>query len=155
MSDRKDELERIPRPALNGRQMACVNSKFALTETPAIAHFAAVHHHVDEILKTLAVNDNPDWIRGNINRVKADLFRLEMAMAAGEVPLDLTDRHDLTRLRTAFVGIPSGLRQSLDASKGQWDHSVAYRPWTRKDISPIVSAFLIVCLVALGLWIFN
>ncbi|MEJ8654758.1 hypothetical protein WKI65_43670 [Streptomyces sp. MS1.AVA.3] len=156
MSHRKVELQRVPRPALNGRQMGCVNARFALEETPAIAHFAAVHHHVEEILGTVAVNDNKDWIQGNIDRVRADLDALERAVKAGGIPLDLTERHSPTRLRTAFFGIPAGLRQPLDASKGWRDHSVAYRPArARKDISDVVGALIMLGLFALGYWLFS
>ncbi|MEV1042984.1 hypothetical protein AB0J01_41450 [Streptomyces sp. NPDC050204] len=142
------ELERVPRPALNGDQMACVSARFAMEETPAIAHFAAVHHHVEEILGTVAVNDKTDWILGNIARVRADLDVLEQAVKAGETPLNLTKRHGPTRLRTAFFGIPSGLRQPLDASKGPRDFSVAYRPARpRKDISDVVGVVLCILVV--------
>ncbi|MFI1530846.1 hypothetical protein [Streptomyces griseus] len=129
------KLERVPRPDLNGRQMACVQARFALEETPAIAHFAAVHRHVEEILRTVAVNDRREWILGNVARVRTELDLLEQAVAVGRLPLDLTERHRSTYHRPPFVGIESGLRQPLDASKGWRDHSVAYRPARpRKDI---------------------
>ncbi|MFG3429584.1 hypothetical protein [Streptomyces californicus] len=133
MTDRRPhrtdkKLERVPRPDLNGKQMACVEARFALEETPAIAHFAAVHHHVEEILRTVAVNDKREWILGNVARVRAELDLLEQAIDVGTLPLDLTERHRPTYYRPPFVGIESGLRQPLDASKGWRDHSVAYRP---------------------------
>ncbi|WP_435245069.1 hypothetical protein [Streptomyces tendae] len=123
-----EELQRVPRPALNGGQMACVSARYALEETPALAHFAAVHRHVEEILGTVAVNDNKEWMLGNIARVRSELDLLEQALDGGTLPMDLTHRHRSTYMRTDFVGIPSGLRQPLDASKGWRDHSVAYRP---------------------------
>ncbi|QKV98298.1 hypothetical protein HUT19_42035 (plasmid) [Streptomyces sp. NA02950] len=128
------QLERVPPPKLNGRQMACVDAKFALTETPAIAHFAAVHHHLDQILRTVAVNDRDDWIQRNIDRARRDLNTLEMALQAGELP-DLTERDSPTRWKTSFEGIPAGLRQPLDASRGTRDFSAAYRPVARQRIS--------------------
>lgn len=130
------KLERVPRPDLNGKQMACVEARFALEETLAIAHFAAVHHHIEQIHCTVAVNDKREWILGNVARVRTELELLEQAVAAGPLPLDLTERHRPTYYRPPFVGIESGLRQPLDASKGWRDHSAAYRPGgPRKDIS--------------------
>ncbi|MFF2571078.1 hypothetical protein [Streptomyces sp. NPDC058084] len=157
MPRRMDEdLERVPRPALNGDQMACVKARFALEETPATAHFAAVHHHVEEILGTVAVNDNKDWMRGNIARVRGELDLLEQALDAGTLPLDLTERHSSTWLRTVFVGIPSGLRQPLDASKGWRDHSIAFRPASgRRDVKDLINLAWAVAIAALALWLIS
>ncbi|MET8605710.1 hypothetical protein ABZV92_19425 [Streptomyces rubiginosohelvolus] len=122
------KLEWLPCPDLNGKQMACVEARFALEKAPAIAHFAAVHHHVEETLRTVAVNDRREWIPGNVARVRAELNLLEQAVEVGMPSLDLTERHRSTYNRPPFVGIDSGLRQPLDSSKGWRDHSVAYRP---------------------------
>ncbi|WP_333745616.1 hypothetical protein [Streptomyces sp. IBSBF 2950] len=119
------DLELVPPPKLNGGQMACVNARYAQEETPALAHFTAVHHHMDQVLRTVGLNDK--WMQENIDRVRRDLDVLEQALNAGEVP-DLTERDSPNRWKTAFEGIPSGLRQPLDASKGWRDHSRAYRP---------------------------
>jgi hypothetical protein len=128
--------------------LACVSARYAVEETPAIAHFAAVHRHVEEILGAVAVNDRTDWIQGNIDRVRADLDVLERAVKAGQIPLDLTERHSPTRFRTDFFGIPAGLRQPLDASRGTRDFSVAYRPARpRKNVSDVVGVLLAIVLV--------
>ncbi|MDX3165866.1 hypothetical protein PV516_18950 [Streptomyces scabiei] len=119
------DLELVPPPKLNGGQMACVSARYALQETPALAHFTAVHHHMDQVLRTVGLNDK--WMQENVDRVRRDLDVLEQALNAGQVP-DLTERDSPNWWKTAFEGIPSGLRQPLDASKGWRDHSRAYRP---------------------------
>ncbi|MFZ3475315.1 hypothetical protein ACODT3_42570 [Streptomyces sp. 4.24] len=123
-------LVQVPRPAVNGRQMACVSARFAYEESPAIAHFAAAHQHVEEILRTVGLGDRRDWILGNIDRMRGELDLLEKAMKAKSLPIDLTERDSPNRLRTPFVGTPAGLRQPLDASKGRYDFSAVYRPAT-------------------------
>ncbi|MCZ0984012.1 hypothetical protein O1L60_45440 [Streptomyces diastatochromogenes] len=151
-----EELQRVPRPALNGAQMACVSARYAREETPALAHFAAVHHHVEQILGTVAVNDNETWMRGNIARVRSELDLLEQALDNGTLPPDLTERHSIGYLRTAFVGIPSGLRQPLDASKGWRDHSVAYRPARRRnEVRDLVHLAWATLAAALALWLLH
>ncbi|MER6253618.1 hypothetical protein ABT224_19910 [Streptomyces sp. NPDC001584] len=153
----EDELNQlmvqVPRPAVNGNQMACVSARFAREESPAIAHFAAAHRHVEEILRTVGLGDRRDWILGNIDRMRGELDVLEKAMKAKSLPLDLTERDSPTRLRTPFVGTPAGLRQPLDASKGRYDFSAVYRPaQPRKDISEAVG-WLLAIAFALGVWL--
>ncbi|MEU3399353.1 hypothetical protein [Streptomyces filamentosus] len=157
MSWRKEaKLERVPRPALNGDQMACVKARFAQEETPALAHFAAVHHHLGQILRTVAVEDRRDWILRNIARAQADLNTLEMAVQAGDLPLDLTERDIPTRLRKAFEGIPAGLRQPLDASRGRRDFSVAHRPVQgRQEVQDLLSLLKAIGVVIFAIWFFS
>ncbi|MEV6404074.1 hypothetical protein AB0M58_14155 [Streptomyces bobili] len=127
MPHRKEERVLVPPPRVNRGQLTCVSARYAQEETPAIAHFAGVHHHTDQILRTVGVNDRTDWMLRNIDRVRRDLDVLGPALQAGEFP-DLTERDSLPRLQTAFEGIPAGLRQPLDASRGWRDCSRAYRP---------------------------
>ncbi|MFF9204400.1 hypothetical protein ACF1AE_21775 [Streptomyces sp. NPDC014986] len=152
-----DGYEIVPRPELNGWQMACVDAHFALTETPAIAHFAAVHHHMEQVLETVAVNDRKDWVVRNINRVRRELDLLESAMKQDRLPLDLTERHSPTYFRPAFEGIPAGLRQPFDASRGERDFSRAYRPTPRRRSTARFPAhlLLVVILAAILLEITN
>ncbi|MEV5454269.1 hypothetical protein ACGF7W_35185 [Streptomyces sp. NPDC048219] len=142
-----DGYEIVPRPQLNGRQMACVDAHFALNETPATAHFAAVHHHMEQVLETVAVNDRKDWMVRNIDRVRQELDLLEAAVKQDRLPLDLTERHSPTYFRTAFEGIEAGLRQPLDASRGERDFSRAYRPVARRRGSARFSTHLILVII--------
>ncbi|MFJ2752678.1 hypothetical protein [Streptomyces sp. NPDC087297] len=152
----EDELNQpmvqVLRPAVNGNQMACVSARYAREESPAIAHFAAAHWHVEEILRTVGLGDRRDWILGNIERMRGDLDLLEKAMKAKSLPLDLTERDSPTRLRTPFVGTPAGLRQPLDASKGCYDFSAVYRPaQPRKTSRAAALGWQLAILLALAL----
>lgn len=152
-----DGYEIVPRSELNGRQMACVDAHFALTETPATAHFAAVHHYMEQALETVAVNDRKDWVVRNIDRVRRELDLLESAVQQDRLPLDLTERHSPIYFRPAFEGIPAGLRQPLDASRGERDFSRAYRPVARRRRSARFPThlLLVVILAAILLEITN
>jgi hypothetical protein len=150
---RKEELELVSPPRVNRGQLACVSARYAREETPAIAHFAAVHHHTDQILRTVGVNDRTDWMLRNIDRARRDLDILEAALHAGELP-DLTERDRPTRFRSAFEGIPAGLRQPLDASRGRRDWSAAYRPARpRKNVSDVLGMAVAVIAVALAYYL--
>lgn len=127
----EDELNRllvqVPRPAVNGSQMACVSAHYAREESPAIAHFAAAHWHVEEILRTVGLGDPRVWILGNIDRLRGDLAVLERAMKAHSLPTDVTGRDGLTRRRPAFVGTSAGPRQ-LHPAMAPYDFTAVYRP---------------------------
>ncbi|MEV6421745.1 hypothetical protein [Streptomyces sp. NPDC051662] len=92
-----------------GEQLACVGEFYALTETPAIAHFAAVHHHLEQVLAVVSRADRRDWILRNIVRLRKDLDLLETAVVTRAIPIDTTERNSPTRFRPAFEGIPYGL----------------------------------------------